>query len=264
MSTSKTPRQRYFEKVRPGLADRPGCWGWDAKIDKYGNACFSYTEPGKQVGEYTEIGRKVSINAARWAWIEFRGPISEGYKVANTCGLKSCQNLDHWELKPTNQGKSLWELYEAKFTKLGPDECWPWQAKSRDKDGYGIFSYREKGSKTSTTVRATRWAWKELYGSLPDDQFVCHTCDNPPCQNPRHWFLGFPAQNTADMVAKARHKPGLKPGEEHYRSRLTWDQVDEMRRLHASGEWTHQALADRFDIGRRAVSRIVNNERWVR
>lgn len=258
MSTSKTPRQRYFEKVRPGLADRPDCWGWDAKIDKYGNASFSYTEPGKQVGEYTEIGRKVSINAARWAWIEFKSPIPEGYKVANTCGLKSCQNLDHWELKPTNQGKSLWELYEAKFTRLGPDECWLWQPRSRDKDGYGIFSYRDPETKKSVTVRATRWAWERLYGPLDPGAFVCHTCDSPPCQNPAHWFSGTAGANNADKKAKGREIHAK--GEEHYRAQLPWEDVVKARRMFATGRWTHQALADRFGITRRSMSKILSGK----
>jgi len=245
--------------------ERPDCIGWRAKIDKYGIAQFSYTEPGKQVGEFTEIGRKVNgINAARWAWEALRGLIPEAHKVSNTCGLKSCQNLDHWVLKPMNTGKTLWELYELKFTKGNPDECWPWQEKSRDKDGYGIFSYRDRETGKNITVRATRWAWEQLYGPLDPDKFVCHTCDNPPCQNPRHWFEGYPSQNHADMMAKGRHKPGLKPGEDHCRAKLTWDQVDEARRLHASGEWTHQALADRYGVGRRAMGRILNNERWTR
>lgn len=247
MSTSKTPQQRYHEKLVPDLPDRPGCIGWRAKIDRYGNASFSYT---------AEDGRKVSINAARWAWMEFRTPLPADYKVSNTCGLKSCQNLDHWELKPTNRGKSLWELYEAKFTKRGPDECWPWQLKSRDKDGYGIFSYRENGEKF--TRRATRWAWEQLNGPLPDDQMVCHTCDTPPCQNPRHWFLGPASVNNADKKQKGRERSA--EGEAHYRAQLSWEEVVQARRLFASGRWTHQALADRFGITRRSMSKILSGK----
>lgn len=254
MSTSKTPRERYDEKILL-LGDRPECLGWNAKIDRYGNAQFSYTAEG---------GKKVSINATRWAWIQERGEIPEGHKISNTCGLKSCQRLDHWRLKDRNLGKTLWELYELKFDKRGPDDCWPWQEKSRDKDGYGVFSYRDKETGESVTVRATRWAWEQLYGPLDPKLFVCHTCDFPPCQNPRHWFSGTPRANNRDMMTKGRHKPGMKPGEEHINAKLTWDEVEEMRRLHATGGFTHQALADKYGIERRTVTGILNNERWVK
>lgn len=249
MSTSKTPLQRYYEKVVPGLADRPECIGWRAKIDKYGNAFFTYT---------TDDGRYKDTNAARWAWGESRGAIPEGMKVVNQCGFKACQNLDHWELKPTNHGKSRWELYELKFTKAGPDDCWPWQEKSRDKDGYGIFSYRDKKTKQSITRRATRWGWEQLYGSIDPDLMVCHTCDNPPCQNPNHWFLEPASGNNADKVAKGRQTGG----EDHYKAKLNWETVQEIRRLHASGRYSHQELADRFGIVKSGITKIVNNQTW--
>ena len=56
---------------------------------------------------------------------------------------------------------------------------------------------------------------------------------------------------------------GPKTGERHHNARLTWDQVDEIRWLNASGEWTHQNLADKFGISRRTITHIVNNKRWV-
>lgn len=52
---------------------------------------------------------------------------------------------------------------------------------------------------------------------------VCHTCDNPPCINPQHLFLGTDKDNVADCIAKGRHKgilnsPFVK-GHEYYASR---------------------------------------------
>lgn len=41
---------------------------------------------------------------------------------------------------------------------------------------------------------------------------VLHSCDNPPCCNPAHLFLGTNADNTADRHAKGRDARGAAHG----------------------------------------------------
>lgn len=79
----------------------------------------------------------------------------------------------------------------------GPDSCWEYQA-ARSPRGYGTIGVMGK------TRRAHRVAWELANGPIPEGLLVCHHCDNPPCCNPAHLFLGTDKDNVADMRAKGR------------------------------------------------------------
>ena len=218
---------------------------------KGGTSKFTYT---------TADGRHVTTTGHLFGWELERGQLPDRSRLRNTCGMLTCQNLDHWEIRHLRSG-TLWEQYESMFTRLGPDDCWPWQEKSRDKDGYGLFSYQDPETGKWVVVRATRWAWDKLYQPLKPGMCVCHRCDEPPCQNPAHWFEGTPGENSEDMKLKGRSR-GPRTGEGHHNSTLTWEIVEEMRRMHAMGEHTHQQIADHFGADRRHVTDILNGKIW--
>lgn len=83
--------------------------------------------------------------------------------------------------------------------------CWPWQG-SKNQSGYGLYHYMGK----HTT--AHRVAWQVFTGDrIPNGLLVLHRCDNPPCVNPEHLFLGTNRDNTLDAIAKGRMKPSHRP-----------------------------------------------------
>lgn len=84
----------------------------------------------------------------------------------------------------------------AKVTQ-GP-ECWTWNA-ATDNFGYGRIWYNGR------MEPAYRVSWIIHNGPIPDGQNVLHKCDNPPCTNSAHLFLGTQSENLKDMGAKGRH-----------------------------------------------------------
>lgn len=80
-------------------------------------------------------------------------------------------------------------------------ECWEFTG-DRDMWGYGRLTVKGK------TYRANRLAYEFFVGKIPKGFIVCHRCDNPPCCNPEHLFLGTHADNMIDKVSKGRQAKG--------------------------------------------------------
>ena len=78
--------------------------------------------------------------------------------------------------------------------------CWNYREKWRDDEGYGKF-FTKRGKKR-TTHRATRISYQLFKGEIPEGLYVCHACDNPPCINPDHLWIGNNQENQLDRFNK--------------------------------------------------------------
>lgn len=148
--------------------------------------------------------------------------------------------------------QTLTERFWAKVVRNGDDECWGWTGATSEK-GYGVIG---KGRRGEGTMKASRASWLIHHGELPADKAVCHTCDNPPCTNPKHLFLGTLLENNDDKQAKGRQVRG----ETSY-AKLTDAQVVEIRRRYAAREGSQYTLAREFGVSRSAIGMIVNGQR---
>jgi len=93
----------------------------------------------------------------------------------------------------------FWDKVEPMFDDRG---CWEWRGRG-NQSGYGQLFVGYDGI-ASRPVLAHRASWRINVGPIPNGLCVLHRCDNPPCVNPGHLFLGTRLVNNRDMIAKGR------------------------------------------------------------
>jgi hypothetical protein len=140
----------------------------------------------------------------------------------------------------------------------GPDACHLWLGKKiaarppRYPIGRGVFVFR------GSTMFVARVAYCIERGRIPDGMYVCHSCDNPDCVNPRHLWAGTSAENARDMVIKGRDNPGRSYGEANASARLTKSQAIEI----AATTEPARVVAARYGVSESAVDFIRRGRSW--
>ncbi len=111
-------------------------------------------------------------------------------------------------------------------------------------------------------IYAHRLAWEIAANRpVPAGQFVLHRCDNPPCCNPSHLFIGTVKDNTADMFAKNRANKAR--GERHHGAKITAEDVREIRRRYEPRVVTAKHLAAEYGLNHGYVRLILCRRRWA-
>ena len=117
-------------------------------------------------------------------------------------------------------------------------------------DGYCEFRFYNR------RIKAHRFIYEECFGFVPDGLHVLHKCDNPPCINPEHLFLGTNQDNIDDKVRKGRQLKGeqipVSKLKEHEAMAILLDKISSAREL-----------AERYGVLRGAIWRIKNRTRWA-
>lgn len=172
------------------------------------------------------------------------------------------------------------ERFWSKVNRGSGSDCWLWTANKNNK-GYGLF--RPGG--TAPKRLAHRLAYEDHFGPIPGSSLICHHCDNPPCVNPNHLFIGTHKTNHADMVQKGRRRIGYNPnnrppvfrGDEHWSRRkphlvrngmatntakLSPGDVGEIYRLRLNGQ-SYRTMARQFGLDPSSIADICKGLHWA-
>ena len=139
----------------------------------------------------------------------------------------------------------FWEQVDKS---AGPDGCWIWMVgryPPKPCTYYGKFYYWGRYR------AAHRFAWEMTNGPIPESALVCHHCDNPPCVNPAHLFVGTDADNSRDAAQKGRRP-----------CKLTTKDVRCIRERYAQGGITYGALGELYGVSASSIGAIVRRHAW--
>lgn len=144
----------------------------------------------------------------------------------------------------------IWN-FKLKILIKNPDDCWLWCDRV-DVGGYGIFSLYGKETRAHRFAKELDLNRKILPGLL-----VLHSCDNPPCCNPKHLYEGTQFDNMQEMAAKKRCN---NCGENNPNAILTLAQVIEIRFIQLF--YTKKELARKYNVSEEAIYHAMKPNTW--
>lgn len=130
--------------------------------------------------------------------------VSHGYCSTHWSRIKRRGTLEVTVLR--GPGVTAADRYRSKVVQSGPNDCWPWLG-GLNASGHAVFTWDLPDGTRGQL--AHRFGWEVHHGPIPDGQHIDHICHDPrecdlgpqcphrSCQNPAHWKLVVPAENTA-------------------------------------------------------------------
>lgn len=151
-------------------------------------------------------------------------------------------------------GYATEEFADRFWSKVDPTgDCWLWTAYCKPQ-GYGQFTLRKGQFYGAHTI-----SYALAKGPVLPGQVVCHHCDNPPCVNPDHLFLGTQQDNVRDMFKKGRAP--RTHGTDRHNARLTESAVKEIKNA-VERRGLQTELANFYGVSTTTIRKIRAGQKW--
>jgi len=212
-------------------------------LTKHENGCWTLGNYGGNRAIIRHRGKNYSARTVLWE--SLKGKVPPGRQLRADCRDKKCINPSHCRVASGTMQERLKTWSQEKSS-----GCIEWFG-CTGKDGYGMIRYLGKN------YPAHRVAYEERFGKIPEGMLVCHHCDNPPCVNTDHLFLGTVQNNASDMVEKGR----AFCGETHHSAKLNPEKVLKIRELHSKGIAV-TTLAKMFGVGPTSTQKAIDRVTW--
>lgn len=151
---------------------------------------------------------------------------------------------------PENETMTGWRKWFLK--NRTEEECWEFRMNNTPR-GYSRMRTVSLYGERRHYVYGHRFFWAVSNGRWPEKgEIVRHTCDNPPCVNPKHLEIGTQVDNMRDRDMRGRS--GV--------SKLSEQDVLDIRADHATGQANAQDLAERYGVVPGTIRCVIQRKTW--
>ncbi|CAN5813743.1 HNH endonuclease [soil metagenome] len=144
-------------------------------------------------------------------------------------------------------------LFWSRVDKQDARNCW--LAHGENCSGYTRLRF------DGVDLLAHRLSWQIHHGDIPAGMFVLHRCDNPPCVNPEHLFLGTKKDNAKDRDRKGRFV--VLHGSLNGRAALDEEKVIDIKSRIKLGE-SNASIGRDYGVTKEAIFKIKHGLSWKR
>lgn len=142
-------------------------------------------------------------------------------------------------------------------SKLNPDTgCLEWQGSRTDRG----YPRTKVGGRRGKTILLHREVYRLTFGEFDSKLSVCHSCDNPPCVNSNHLFLGTHQDNIIDRDRK--HRQARLYGTARPYAVLNDEAVKVFKFLHARGVPVVK-LAKVYKLPYNTIYNVISGQTWL-
>lgn len=161
----------------------------------------------------------------------------------------------------------------SKVAIAGEDDCWLWGEKCRHWKGYGLFTIAS-GRSGGIKIVSSRISCYLAHGDAPEGlPNALHSCDNPPCCNPKHLRWGTQKHNAQDAIERGRaskppvnypgrHTGKMPKGANVSHAVLTDEKVKKIFRLFVDEGMTVKDIAVAVGVKHSPVYHVCSGAAW--
>jgi len=286
MSKKPTPEERFWAKVDK-TSDPNGCWIFTGATDR--------------VGGYFGLNGK-NILAHRYSWILKYGEIPKNKVIAHSCLNNSCVNPNHLYLLDITKVQSYKKMSAKNrfWTKVNrtnnTNDCWEWLT-GKSKDGYGRFWFKGKNIRAHRYSWLIHFGSppnnesvlhncdnpicvnpNHLFVGTHDDNMkdktkkgrqtkgdIHYARTNPEklARGKKHGTYTHPEKIVrGDQHFLRKHPEKIPLGEEVHNSKLTKEQVLEIRKRYIYKIITANYLAKEYGVDESTIFAIIKRKNW--